>query len=76
MNVEIGEIQEPEMEDDIPDTESIAEHKVKRISAEEVVQNEFCITSSSNFLELICQLHGSVNKSSYIEIAMLVHVLL
>ena len=59
MDVEIGEIQEPELEDDIPDTESIVEHKVKRISAEEAVQNEFCITSSSNLLELICQLHGS-----------------
>ena len=59
LDVEIGEIQEPELEDDIPDTESIAEHKVKRISAEEVVQNEFCLTSSSNLLEHICQLHGS-----------------
>ena len=45
-----GEIQEPELEDDIPDTESIAEHKVKRISAEEVVQDEFCINLLLKFV--------------------------
>ena len=40
LDVEIGEMQEPELEDEIPDTESIAEHKVKRI-----LQKRSCRTS-------------------------------